>query len=158
MTYDQRSHGIVHVRHLYESHLSVLREELKSFHSEAVLSESILDFFLRYRSSERVNWMSLSPREAARNIICIIVRLLTECLINAGSSSADRCSDSFSSQVSWIDEECCWCNLSWGPHLADLLLAIEPFGVCWALLWFAFQTLLTCPYGLALLYKLNNVK
>lgn len=54
MTYDQRSHGIVHVRHLYESHLPVLREELEGFHSEAVLGESILDLLLRYRSSERV--------------------------------------------------------------------------------------------------------
>lgn len=54
-TYDQRSHGIVHVRHLYESHLPVLREELEGFHGEAVLGESILDLFLRYRSPERVN-------------------------------------------------------------------------------------------------------
>jgi len=55
MTYDQRSYGIVHIRHLYESHLSVLREELESFHGEAILGESILDLFLRYRSPERAN-------------------------------------------------------------------------------------------------------
>lgn len=55
MTYDQRSHGIVHVRHLYESHFPVLREELEGFHGEAVLGESILDLLLRYRSPERVN-------------------------------------------------------------------------------------------------------
>jgi len=55
MTYDQRSYGIIHVRHLYESHLSVLREELEGFHGEAVLGESILNLFLRYRSPERAN-------------------------------------------------------------------------------------------------------
>lgn len=54
-TYDQRSHGIVHVRHLYESHLPVLREELEGFHGEAVLGESILDLFLSYRGSARIN-------------------------------------------------------------------------------------------------------
>lgn len=54
-TYDQRSYGIVHVGHLYESHFPVLREELEGFHGEAVLGESILDLFLSYRSPERVN-------------------------------------------------------------------------------------------------------
>lgn len=54
-TYDQRSHGIVHVRHLYESHLPVLREELEGFHGEAVLGKSFLDLFFSYRSSEKVN-------------------------------------------------------------------------------------------------------
>lgn len=53
-TYDQCSHGIVHVRHLYESHLPVLREELEGFHGEAVLGESFLDLLLSYRSSEKV--------------------------------------------------------------------------------------------------------
>lgn len=66
MTYDQRSHGIVHVRHLYESHLPVLREELEGFHGEAVLGESIFDLFLRYRSPERVNRTSLSHRKKKR--------------------------------------------------------------------------------------------
>lgn len=54
-TYDQRSHGVIHVRHLYKSHLPVLREELEGFHSEAVLGKSILDLFLSYRGSVRIN-------------------------------------------------------------------------------------------------------
>jgi len=54
-TYDQRSYGIVHVRHLYESHLPVLREELEGFHGEAILGKSFLDLLFSYRSSEKVN-------------------------------------------------------------------------------------------------------
>lgn len=102
VTYDQRSHGIVHVRHLYESHFPVLREELEGFHGEAVLGECILDLFLRYRSprKSKLNVAKPSGEECGAKYAGVVDGLLTECWINAGSRSADRYFDNSSSRVS----------------------------------------------------------
>lgn len=102
-TYDQRSHGVVHVRHLYESHLPVLWEELEGFHGETILGKSVLDLFLSYRSPEcsKLNVVKSKKNVASVRIPYFIVAgLLTECLINAGLRSADRCFDNFSNRVS----------------------------------------------------------
>lgn len=107
-TYDQSSDCIVHARHLYESHLSVFREELESFHGEAVLGESISNFLFSHSSTENT-FIIITKHYSDVNFQKLVYTLawsimpfgasLTEYLINARSSLVDRCFDNSSSLV-----------------------------------------------------------
>lgn len=54
-THDQSSDSIIHAGHLYKRHFPVFREELESLHGEAILSESISDFFFGYSITKIIN-------------------------------------------------------------------------------------------------------